>query len=72
MATHSSILAWQNHMDRAGLVGCSPWGCRVRQDLAAKQQQQDDLSFKDALSPLSPTPVVFLFSSYFFLNKILI
>ena len=37
MATHSSILAWEG-----GLVGCSPWGCRVRQDLATKQQQEDD------------------------------
>ena len=38
MATHSSILAWENRMDRGGLAGCSPWGCKVRQDLATKQQ----------------------------------
>ena len=25
---------------QGSLVCCSPWGCRVRHDLAAKQQQQ--------------------------------
>ena len=27
MATHSSILAWRIPWT-AGLVGCSPWGCK--------------------------------------------
>ena len=28
VATHSSILAWKNPMDRASTVGYSPWGCK--------------------------------------------
>ena len=35
MATHSSILAWKSHEQRS-LVGSSPWGRRVRHDLATK------------------------------------
>ena len=31
MATHSSILTWEIHGQRA-LVGYSPWGRRVRHD----------------------------------------
>ena len=27
MAIHSSILAWENSMDRS-LAGCRPWGCK--------------------------------------------
>ena len=27
MATHSSILAWENHRQRS-LAGYSPWGCK--------------------------------------------
>ena len=33
MATHSSILAWRIPWTE-GLAGDSPWGCRVRHDLA--------------------------------------
>ena len=39
MATHSSILVWEYHGQRA-LEGYSPWGPkRVGDDLATKQQQ---------------------------------
>ena len=31
MATHYSILAWRIPW-MEGLVGCSPWGCRVGHD----------------------------------------
>ena len=37
MAMHSNILAWEIPWERSP-VGCSPWGCRVRHDLATKQQ----------------------------------
>ena len=30
MATHSSILAWRIPCGQRSLVGCSPWGLRVR------------------------------------------
>ena len=37
MATHSSILAWEDPMDGGAWCGFSPWGPkRVRYNLAAK------------------------------------
>ena len=38
MATHSSVFAWNSHGQR-NLAACTPWGQRVRHDLANKQQQ---------------------------------
>ena len=38
MVTHSSILVWENPMDR-GAWWATFHGVRVRQDLATKQQQ---------------------------------
>ena len=38
MVIHSSILPGKFHGQRS-LVGYSPWGCKVRHDLATKQQQ---------------------------------
>ena len=35
MATHSSILLGQSHGQR-GLVGYSPWGCRVGHDVVTE------------------------------------
>ena len=41
MAIYSSILAWENSMDR-GAQGYSPWGHRgARHDLVTKQQQRE-------------------------------
>ena len=37
MAAHLNILAWEIPGERSP-VGCSPWGCRVRHDLATRQQ----------------------------------
>ena len=42
MATHSSILPGESHGQR-NLVGYSPQGCRVGNDLATKQLYQDIL-----------------------------
>ena len=47
MATHSSILTWEIPWSEE-LVGYSLWGCRVRHDLATKQQQQG--SFRGLIS----------------------
>ena len=40
MTTNSSILTWENTKQRR-LAGYNPWGCRVRHDLATKQQQNE-------------------------------
>ena len=41
MATHSSILAWENPMDRVALQATSPWSRkRVKHNLMTKQQQK--------------------------------
>ena len=38
----SSLFLWLDAIlgGQGGLVGCSPWGCRVRHDLVAEQQRQ--------------------------------
>ena len=40
MATHSSMLAWDISLAES-LADHSPWGHRVRHDLATKQQQNN-------------------------------
>ena len=40
MATHFSILAWKNPMDRGSLVGYSPWDRRVGHNLVTAQQKR--------------------------------
>ena len=40
MATHSSILAWKNPMDREAWRATVPGVARVRHDLVTKQQQR--------------------------------
>ena len=44
------FLPGESHGQRS-LAGYSPWGCRVRHDLATKQQQQDIRVAPGLLSP---------------------
>ena len=45
MATHSNILAWEiPWTEQRSLAGYSPWGSKVRHDLATEQKQENGIA----------------------------